>query len=428
MSVWIDHLAMVIDMNEARLATIEQIREFLAGTADIAFTVPTEEAKRRRFVATVLKRFRYLRLQKRQRGVLFSYLQRLTGYSRQHLSRLIAQFRDGASLRPRARVNRTSFARKYTPTDVALLAELDNLHDTLSGPATKVLAWRAYARFGDVRYARLAEISVSHLYNLRASAGYRQRHLVWQKTRPSPNTIAVRKAPAPQGLPGYIRIDTVHQGDLNGAKGVYHINAVDIVTQWELVAAVEHISEAFLLPVIALLLEGFPFVIRGFHSDSGGEYVNHEIAQLLEKLRVEFTKSRPRQCNDNALAEAKNGAVVRKFMGYGHIPQRHAATINRFYTEQLNPYLNFHRPCYFAVDYVDAKGKIRKTYPLNQIMTPWDRLQAIPNYANHLKPTATASMLKRQASALSDNDAAMHVQKGRKRLFLSLNRRSKLAA
>ena len=77
--------------------------------------------------------------------------------------------------------------------------------------------------------------------------------------------IGIRKAPAPQGLPGYIRIDTVHLGDLDGMKGVYHgprpapINAVDIVTQWELVASVEHISEAYLLPVITLLLEGFPF-------------------------------------------------------------------------------------------------------------------------------------------------------------------------
>ena len=142
-------------------------------------------------------------------------------------------------------------------------------------------------------------------------------------------------------------------------KGVYHINAVDIVTQWELVASVERVSEAYLLPLIALLLDGFPFAVRGFHSDSGSEYVNREMARLLDKLRVEFTRSRPRQTNDNALAECKNGAVIRKLMGYSHIPQKHATAINRFYTEVLNPYLNFHRPCYFAVDKVDAKGKIR---------------------------------------------------------------------
>ena len=419
---------MVIDMNVSKLETIEQIREFLDGTAEVAFSNPTDASALRTFVETVLRRYRYFRLSKGPRGVLFAYMQRLTGYSRQHLSRLVTQYRDSHSLKPRKRVSRTSFARQYGPEDVALLAQTDSLHDTLSGPATKVLLRRAAEHFGDARYARLSQISVSHLYNLRASEPYRKQRLVWHRTRPAPLAIGIRKAPAPQGVPGYIRIDTVHQGDWDGLKGVYHINAVDIVTQWELVASVEHISEAYLLPVIALLLEGFPFAIRGFHSDSGSEYVNHKTAELLEKLRVEFTKSRPRQTNDNALAECKNGAVIRKTMGYGHIPQHHAAAINRFYTETLNPYLNYHRPCYFAVDTIDAKGKIRKTYPHNQIMTPWERLKTIPTYETYLKPGVTTQSLEHEANSMSDNDAARQVQEARKRLFHSFNRRSKSVA
>jgi hypothetical protein len=419
---------MVIDMNEARLDTIEQIREFLAGTADVVFAIPTDDSRLRTFVATVLKRFGYFQLAKSQRGVLFAYMRRLTGYSRQHLSRLVAQYRRTRSLKPLSRASPASFARKYEPQDVALLAETDRLHDTLSGPATKVLLRRAFALFGDPRFARLSAISVSHLYNLRASEPYRKQRLHWTRTRPSPVTIGIRKAPAPQGLPGYIRIDTVHQGDQDGMKGVYHVNTVDIVTQWQRVASVERISEAYLLPVIALLLDGFPFEVRGFHSDSGSEYVNHDIARLLDKLRVEFTKSRPRQTNDNALVECKNGAVIRKLMGYNHIAQSHATTINRFYSESLNPYLNFHRPCYFAVDQIDAKGKIRKTYPHNQIMTPWDRLQGIPDYRDYLKAGITSRSLKQQANALSDNEAATQVQKARKLLFQSINRRSRSAA
>jgi transposase InsO family protein len=419
---------MVIDMNVSKLDTIEQIREFLEGTTAVEFSTSTDPSALRSFVATVLRRYRYFRLTKGPRGVLFSYMQRLTGYSRQHLSRLLAQYRHTQSLQPRKRVSRTSFARLYTAEDVALLAHTDSLHDTLSGPATKVLLRRALERFGDARYARLAQLSVSHLYNLRGSEAYRKQRLVWHRTRAAPVAIGIRKTPAPQGLPGYIRIDTVHQGDLEGLKGVYHINAVDILTQWELVASVEQISEAYLLPVIALLLEGFPFVIRGFHSDSGAEYVNHKTAELLEKLRVEFTKSRPRHTNDNALAESKNGAVIRKTMGYSHIPQKYAAAINDFYTEVLNPYLNFHRPCYFAVEEIGAKGKIRKTYPHSQITTPWERLKATAGYQNSLKPGITTESLEHTANALSDNDAARLVQEARKRLFQSINRRSKSAA
>jgi len=418
---------MVIDMNVSRLETVEQIREFLNGTADVAFANPADESTLRTFVTGVIRRYRYFSLTKGQRGILFAYMRRLTGYSRQHLSRLVAQYRKTKSLKPLKRASHTSFARSYGPEDVALLAETDSLHDTLSGPATKVLLIRAFTTFGDSRFAQLSQISVSHLYNLRASDLYGKHRLVCKGTRPAPVAIGVRKAPAPQGLPGYIRIDTVHQGDQDGVKGVYHINAVDIVTQWELVASVEQISEAYLLPVIALLLDGFPFAIRGFHSDSGSEYVNHKTAELLEKLRIEFTKSRPRQTNDNALAECKNGAIVRKTMGYSHIPQKHAATINRFYSEVLNPYLNFHRPCYFAVDKIDAKGKIRKTYPHDQIMTPWERLKSIPKYETYLKLGITSQSLEHQANEMSDNDAAKQVQKARKLLFQSINRRSKAA-
>ena len=419
---------MVIDMNETKLETIEQIREFLTGTADVTFSIPSDESTLRAFVGTVIRRLGYLRLAKGQRGVVLAYLRRLTGYSRAHLARLIAQYRDTRSLKPRARTSPTSFTRQYGPEDVALLAQTDSLHDTLSGPATVALFKRALSVFGDARFARLSQISVSHLYNLRRADQYRKQRVAWRRTRPSAVAIGIRRAPAPQGLPGYIRIDTVHQGDQDGIKGLYHINAVDIVTQWELVASVERISEAYLLPVIALLLDGFPFAIRGFHSDSGSEYVNHDIAKLLDKLRVEFTKSRPRQTNDNALAECKNGAVIRKFMGYSHIPQKHASAVNGFYTETLNPYLNFHRPCYFAVDKIDARGKIRKTYPHDQIMTPWERLKSLPDYPTYLKPGITPLALDLQANAISDNEAARQVQQARQLLFQSINRRSKSAA
>ena len=413
-------------MNESKLATLEQ---FLAGTCDVAFAIPAEEPRLRAFVAKVLRRFRYFSRPKGQRGLLFEYMQRLSGYSRQHLSRLIAQYRDTHSIEPATRASRTSFSRKYQAEDVVLLAQTDSWHDTLSGPATQVLLRRAFNTFGDLRYERLSQISVSHLYNLRASPPYLKHRVLWRGTRPSAVPIGIRKAPAPQGLPGYIRIDTVHQGDQDGLKGVYHINAVDIVTQWELVASVERISEAYLLPVIALLLEGFPFAVRGFHSDSGSEYINYEIAGLLEKLRVESTKSRPRHTNDNALAESKNGAVIRKIMGYSHIPQKHATAINQFYTHRdAQSVFELPSTLLLRARHHRRQSKIKKTYPHDLIKTPFQRLQSIPDYALCLKAGITPQGLEHQAAAMSDNDAAKQVQQARKLLFQSINRRSKTAA
>jgi hypothetical protein len=79
-------------------------------------------------------------------------------------------------------------------------------------------------------------LSLAHLYNLRKRRPYRE---CWNytKTRAVQVAIGERRKPQPEGG-GCIRADTVHQGDLEGSKGVYHINAVDEVTQWQVVGAV----------------------------------------------------------------------------------------------------------------------------------------------------------------------------------------------
>ena len=419
---------MVIDMNDVKLVTLEQLRGFLAGTSDVGLLPTTDAATRYGFIKSVLKRFKYPLQGKGPRGLIRRYLLRVTGYSRPQLTRLIAQYLKSGRLVQRYTATTTSYSRKFTPADIVLLAELDSLHGTLSGPATRVLLHRAWHRFGQTAYARLATISVSHLYNLRAKPLYQQQRVHYTKTQTRPSRIGIRRAPAPAGRPGFIRIDTVHQGDHDGIKGLYHINAVDIITQWQLVATCERISEAYLLPVIGELLAGFPFVVEGFHSDGGGEYVNHDVATLLDKLRIEFTRSRPRHSNDNALVESKNGSVIRKQFGYAHINQRFASDMNGFCRTFLNPYVNFHRPCYFATDQVDAKGKIRKRYPHALIMTPFDKLKTLPPTLINLRPGITWQSLERQANQMTDNQAAKALTDARSKLFQSIHRRSKAAA
>jgi transposase InsO family protein len=115
-------------------------------------------------------------------------------------------------------------------------------------------------------------------------------------------------------------VDTGHQGDWEGLKGIYHINAVDAVTPWEIAGGTAKISEAYLLPVLEALLHQFPFRILGFHSDNGSEYRNQDVARMLNQLLVEFTTSRPHKSSDRALVEGKNGAIIRKHIGWGHIP------------------------------------------------------------------------------------------------------------
>lgn len=415
-------------MNETKLTTLEQLKCFVDGTSAVEFRPLAGEQERYGHIVSVLRRFGYARLKRRDKGGVLAYLMRTSGYSRQQLSRLVRQYLNTGGIKKDYRAPAHGFVRKFSAADVALLAETDTLHGTLSGPATKRLLQRAWEVFGDVRYARLAGISVAHLYNLRGSPSYRERRTHWSKTRPTAIRIGERRAPAPEGRPGFIRIDSVHQGDQDGVKGVYHINAVDCVTQWQLVATCEKIAEAYLLPVIVALLAGFPFLIRGFHADNGSEYINHQVAEMLDKLRIEFSKSRPRKSNDNALAETKNGAVVRKFFGYGHIPQRFAAEVNVFCRDHLNPYLNFHRPCLFAEDTLDAKGKLTKRYPQKLVMTPFEKLSTLANPADFLKPGITLEGLRAEATRMSDNEAAARLNRARQQLFLSIQRRSRSVA
>ena len=419
---------MVIDMNEQELKTVAQLRAFLNGTQEVQFEPQGEDSQRYAFIAAVVQRLRYGRLPRPDKGVVMHYLERTTGYSRAQLKRLVRRARAGEALAKHYTAPEQGFARQFTAIDVALLAETDALHGTLSGPATKCLMQRAVAVFGDTRYERLAGISVAHLYNLRRRVGYEIRRRHWTKTKGHRVPIAQRRAPAPDNRAGFIRIDSVHQGDQDGVKGLYHINAVDCVTQFEIIATCERLSEAYLLPVIETLLEGFPFQILGFHADNGSEYINKTVAQLLEKLRVDFTKSRPRHSNDNGLAETKNGAIVRKHLGYSHISQRFAAEVNAWCQGFLNPYVNFHRPCFFAETITDDKGRTRKRYRQKDMMTPYEKLKSLPNAEAFLKPSLTFEQLDKIATAQSDNEAAEKLNEARKKLFQSINRRSRHAA
>jgi len=407
-------------MNANELTKIDQVRAFLAGTQRVAFEVAGDKRSRYDWLRRTLVKFNYLGCGKADKGTLTAYLMKVSGYSRAQVKRLIKQYRETGKLAPRQCTAR-GFARRYTKADIRLLAAMDERHNTPNGLTLKKLCERAYSVFGQAEYERLAGISVSHLYNLRQSQTYRrQRHTV-EPTRPVVREIGVRRKPQPDGQPGYIRIDTVHQGDLDGKKGVYHINAVDEVTQFEVVVSVERITEVYLIPALQYLLESFPFVLLGFHADNGSEYINKDVARLLEKLRIELTKSRARHSNDNALVECKNGHVVRKLLGHAHIPRRWAGPLNAFHRQHLNPYVNYHRPCLFPETVTDKKGRQRKRYPYKSLMTPYEKLKSLPDAKTYLKPELSFEILDRIAYGISDNAAADALQQARRDLFTTIH-------
>ena len=409
---------MTLDMDDSHIVSIAQIRAFLSSSALVNFKGVSRKQKYQ-WVENTLNRFQYFYLNKKDKGIVRNYLVQMTGFSLAQVGRLIKKKEETGKVLASS-TKRNSFSTIYTPDDIARLVDTDNAHCRLSGKATKEILVREFEKFGKKNYARLSNISVSHIYNLRSKRQYTSSSLTYTRTNATTVQIGERRKPMPDGKPGYIRVDSVHQGDLDGAKGVYHINMVDEVTQWQIVGCVERISEQYLEALLEDLISQFPFRIINFHSDNGSEYINKTVARLLNKLIVSQTKSRSGKCNDNALVECKNGAVIRKHMGFSHISQKNAEPINVFYKEYFNPYLNFHRPSAYPTVTFGCNGKRKKKYVI--CMVPYEKLKSLPNPVQYLKDKITFKLLDEFAYEKSDNEYAALMQKKKKEIFNNLSK------
>jgi hypothetical protein len=401
----------MISVLGAEKLSLMEIEAFLAASESVRFA-GCSRTEIYGWVERLLCHHEYPLLGRRAKGLLRAFVERMTGLSRAQSTRLIGGYvgLGRIAVKPSGRPR---YQRHYTPADIELLAAVDLAHERLSGPATRHILKREFEVYGKPEFERLARLSNGHLYNLRRTPRYGLRS--YEKTRPTAVSIGERRKPAPNDQPGFLRIDTVHQGDGPEGKGIYHINAVDEVTQWEVVLATPRISEAWLMPLLTSILQQFPFVILNFHSDNGSEFINKTVAQLLEKLLIEQTKSRPRKSGDNGLVETKNAAIVRKHIGWGHISPAQAAPINQFYTGFLNPYVNYHRPSAQAEVQIDAKGRKRRIYM--RWRTPLETLLALDRPQQYLRPGLSIKALKRVAAAMSDTEAARRMQQAKNNMF-----------
>lgn len=426
---------MLIYLYDSRMDSLMKIESFLKGTEPVSFEAKPESRRGMyRWIENTLVKFSYALAKKKDRGIIRRYIQKITGYSRSQVRKCITQYKQTGRVRLKE-YERHTFDKIYSSGDISLLAKTDELHDYPNGAALKKILERMVTKYKVLEFEKIAKISVSHIYTLRHTPVYLRMNKRYEKTKPTVVNIGERRKPQPNGKPGFLRVDTVHQGDeekdvkgishkgtnhfeVSYTKGVYHINMVDEVVQFEFVGAVEKISEAYLTLLLEILIEFFPFKIIEFHSDNGSEYINGIVVQLLNKLLIKLTKSRSRKTNDNALVEGKNGSIIRKWMGYGFITQKHAEKINNtFYFSSFNEYINYHRPCAFATEIIDKKGKIKKVYKTEDYMTPYDKLKSLPDAKKYLKSGITFEQLDKIAMRKTDNEIAQLVQEERRKLF-----------
>lgn len=397
---------MNITMNDSRITSIAQIKEFLKGSQGFDLSLcnsPIEE--KYKFIDETIDRMRYHALKRKDKKAVINYLRKITGYKHTQLFRLIERAEKGKLERiPYQRINPH---RIYTSRDIKLLEKTDELHVRLSDMATKEIMRREYELFNHKEFQTISGVSHSNIDNLRHSPIYRNSWVNHTKARLIP--IGITMPPQNFGKPGSIRVDAVSQ------KDVYHINSVDEITQWEIVVCVPQICEACMIPAIEDLINQYPFVIFNFHSDRGGENINYQTADLLQRLLIKQTKGRSNHCNDNALVETKNGSIIRKNMGWQHINQSLADKVNNYYRNFFNPYLNYHRPCGFPTIVTDSKGKKHKVYKTYKV--PYDALKDITGASSFLKPGQTFEKLDIIAYQYSDNEFAEIMREEERKLF-----------
>lgn len=407
---------MTITMNISTITSLSQIEDFLRASTDFSL-YPGSKQETYTWLQQLLLNITYQKLKKKDKHTVKIYVQKVTGYSKVQFKRLITKHRDG-TLRWK-KWQKSCFRAIYSEKDIELLHEVDRAH-RLSGPATKKVIERECEIFGKKEYSNLANISVSHIYNLRKRPWYLRKGKNFDKTKSVTVPIGKRMKPLPNGRPGFLRVDTVHQGDLNNEKGIYHINVVDEVTQFEFVFSAPAISERYLKPVLEDLYILCPFVIINFHSDNGSEYINKVVAEILNQLHIKQTKSRPRRHNDNALVETKNGSIIRKHFGYFHIPatEENANFLNEFCQKWFILYLNYHRPCGFATTKVDHKGKEKKIY--KTYLTPYEKFKSLPNAERYLKRHIFFENLDKIAYAESDTEFVKKMNEAKEKTFQKL--------
>lgn len=408
-------MVMKIIMKIPNFKTTAEIQQFLTNTNNLEIEIKSYQDKYQ-FIEETLRKVQYRYLSKLEKGIVRQYIAIMTKYSRAQINLLISRYQQGKKIK-RKKSTRINWTQKYSNQEIMLLAKTDEAHGFINGCAIKEILRREAEVYGKKEYTNISKISVTHLYNLRKSLIYKKLAKKYEPTKPKVSNIGERRKPQPNESPGYLRVDTVHQGDMDGEKGVYHINMVDEVLQFEFVGAVEGISESYLIPLLEQLLTFYPYVIIEFHSDNGSEYINYKLVDILNRLLIKLSKSRPLKHNDNALVESKNGSIIRKWMGYTFIPKGVAKQINDFYFGYFNEYINYHRPCGYATIITDKKGKRKKIYKQENYKTPYEKLRSLPSWEQYLKPDITAKQLQKTAERYSDTEMAEIVQRERNKLF-----------
>jgi len=189
---------MNITMQNLERLSLDEMKEFVEGNRKVCFSTETRE-ETYGFIEGTLKSQQYRKLNKGQKGIVRRFLVKVTGLSRAQMARLVGRWMKQRRIPLKTVVKRRRFARRYTAADIRLLASVDAAHEDLSGPGVRRILQREFTVFGKPEFRNLADISASHIYNLRDSKTYAGVRVHMTHTQARQVSIGERRKPDPQG-------------------------------------------------------------------------------------------------------------------------------------------------------------------------------------------------------------------------------------
>ena len=334
-------------------------------------------------------RERYGKASRQEKARILDEFVSLTGYHRKHAIRVL-----GSNGRP-APMERPVGKRVYDEAVKEALVVLWEASDRICGKRLKAvlpLFVDAMERNGhldldpEVR-SRLLQMSASTIDRLLAQI--REQAKGRRKKRNAPKK-ASKQIPVrtfsewQEPVPGELEIDfVVHCGDNTAGVCIHSLVATDVYSGWTEAVPLVAREQSLVAEALDVICDRFPVPVIGFNSDNDSAFINDTVLEYCQRKSLTFTRSRPYQKNDQAWVEQKNGAVIRRFVGYDRFSGIVAGKLFGKLYQVTRLYVNYFQPSFKLLEKTRDGAKVTRKY--SKPMTPADRLLEHPGVSGEDK-------------------------------------------
>lgn len=352
---------------------------------------------------------RYRKATNQEKKIILTEFVKTTGYDKQHAGKLLRKnyaYVSKPIKRPRK--------RRYDILDAIVLAKVCELLDWINskrvqpeiGVAIDSLVAEGELTCSKEQRKKLIKISPATIDRLLKT--HKKRPVGKGKSYTKPGTLLKHQIPVRtfadwnEKKIGFFEIDLCgHDGGLAKGDFAWTLNFVEVKVQWTEQLAVFNKAQKHVFSGIKTIRGRLPFPLLGYDSDSGSEFINHQLYRYSIQEKITFTRGRSGKKNDNPFVEEKNDSVVRRWVGYGRYDTHQQVDILNELYEKMRLYTNYFLAVQKLKEKVRIGSKVKKVH--DKAATPYKRVLRTKNVSKEVKDRLRAEykmlnlvLLKRQ--------------------------------